>query len=55
MISGEYEINSNKLDDITGTERTMQIELCIVTYEPSKNNAAEFLSELQTLLNKYAI
>lgn len=55
MISGEYEIKSNKLDDITGTERTMQIELCIVTYEASKKNADAFLSDLQALLNKYTI
>lgn len=55
MISGEYEIKENKLDDITYTERTMKIELCIVTYEPSKKDSAAFLDELQTLLNKYAI
>lgn len=56
MISGEYEIKESKLDDITYTERTMKIELCIVTYEPSDSkNSSEFLSELQTLLNKYAI
>jgi hypothetical protein len=55
MISGEYEIKENKLDDITHTERTMKIELCIVTYEPSNKNADTFLNELQTLLNKYAI
>lgn len=55
MISGEYEIKENKLDDITHTERTMKIELCIVTYEPSKKNADVFLNELQVLLNKYAI
>lgn len=55
MISGEYEIIDNNLDDITHTERTMKIELCIVTYEPSKKNADAFLDELQTLLNKYAI
>ena len=55
MISGEYEIKENKLDDITYTERTMKIELCIVTYEQSKKDSAAFLDELQTLLNKYAI
>ena len=55
MISGEYESKENKLDDVTHTERTMKIELCIVTYEPSKKNADAFLDELQTLLNKYAI
>jgi len=55
MISGEYEIKESKLDDITHTERTMKIELCIVTYEPSKKNSDAFLDELQTLLNKYAI
>jgi len=55
MISGEYEIKSNKLDDITGTERTMTLEVHIVTYEPSKKNADAFLSDLQALLNKYAI
>ena len=55
MISGDYEITENKLDDITHTERTMRIELCVVTYESSKNNADAFLDELQKLLNKYAI
>lgn len=55
MMSGEYEIKENKLDDMTQTERTMKIELCIVTYEPSKKNADSFLNELQKLLNKYAI
>ena len=55
MISGEYEIKENDLDKNTHTERAMKIELFIVTYEPSKNNADAFLDELQTLLNKYAI
>ena len=55
MISGEYVIKENQLDNITQTERTMTIELHIVTYEPSKNNADAFLDELQKLLNKYAI
>ena len=55
MISGEYEIKENKLDDITYSERTMRIELFLVTYEPSEKNADAFLEELQTLLNKYAI
>ena len=55
MISGEYEIKENELDNITHTERTMKIELCVVTYEPSKKNADAFLDELQELLNKYAI
>lgn len=55
MISGEYEIKENNLDNITHTERTMKIELCIVTYEPSGKNADAFLDELQKLLNKYAI
>lgn len=55
MISGDYEIKENNLDKNTHTERTMRIELYIVTYEPSKKNADAFLDELQTLLNKYAI
>ena len=55
MISGEYEIKENRLDNITHTERTMTIDLHVVTYEPSKNNADAFLDELQELLNKYAI
>ena len=55
MISGEYEIKENDLDKNTHTERTMRIELYLVTYEPSKNNADAFLDELQNLLNKYAI
>ncbi len=55
MISGEYEITDDKLDNITHTERTMQIELCVVTYEPSENNSDNFLRELQKLLDKYAI
>ena len=55
MISGEYKIKENRLDNITHTERTMTIDLHVVTYEPSKNNADAFLDELQELLNKYAI
>lgn len=55
MISGEYEIKENDLDKNTHTERAMRIELYLVTYEPSKNNADAFLEELQALLNKYAI
>ena len=55
ITSGDYEIMENDLDKNTHTERTMKIELCIVTYEPSEKNADSFLSELQTLLNKYAI
>ena len=55
MISGEYEIKENRLDNNTHTERTMKIELCVVTYEPSNKNADAFLDELQELLNKYAI
>ena len=55
MFSGEIEIKENKLDECTHTERTMKIELCIVTYEPSEKNADAFLQELQNVLNKYAI
>jgi len=55
MISGDYEIKENYLDKNTHTERTMKIELCIVTYEPSEKNAEAFLNELQALLCKYAI
>lgn len=55
MISGDYEIKENDLDKNTHTERTMRIELMLVTYEPSEKNADAFLEELQTLLNKYAI
>jgi hypothetical protein len=55
MISGDYEIKENDLDKNTHTERTMKIELMLVTYEPSEKNADAFLNELQTLLNKYAI
>ena len=52
MISGEYEIKENNLDY---EERTMKIELCIVTAEDTRKNADAFLEELQSLLNKYAI
>lgn len=55
MISGEYQIKEMKRDNITHTECTMEIELCIVTYEPSENNSLKFLDELQALLDKYAI
>lgn len=55
MISGEYEIKEMKIDNITHTERTIKIELCVVTYEPSENNSYKFLTELQELLDKYAI
>lgn len=55
MISGEYQIKKMKTDDITHTECTMEIELCVVTYEPSENTSSKFLDELQALLNKYAI
>lgn len=55
MISGDYEIKENELDKNTHTERTMRVELYLVTYEPSEKNADSFLEELQTLLQKYAI
>ena len=55
MISGDYEIKENSLDNITHTERTMVVELCVVTYELSDENSDAFLDELQKLLNKYAI
>ncbi len=55
MISGDYEIKENNLDKNTHTERTMIVELCVVTYEPSEKNADAFLNELQKLLDKYAI
>lgn len=52
MISGEFEIVRDKCEY---EERTMNIELCIVTDESSGNNSDKFLEELQDLLNKYAI
>ena len=55
MISGEYEIKKNEIDHITYTERTIVLELCIVTYEPSEKNSEKFFAELQELLNRYAI
>ena len=55
MISGEFEIKKNEIDHITHTERTIEIELCVVTYEPSEKNSEKFFEELQELLNKYAI
>ena len=55
MISGEYEIKKNELDNISHTERTIEIELCVVTYEPSEKNSEKFFEELQELLDRYAI
>lgn len=52
MISGEYEIIKDKVDY---EERTMNIELCVVTAEDTEKNSEKFLKELQDLLNKYAI
>jgi hypothetical protein len=55
MISGEYEIKKIELDNITHTERTIVLELCVVTYEPSEKNSSKFFEELKELLDRYAI
>lgn len=52
MISGEYGIIEDKVDY---EERTINIELCVVTAEDTDKNSEKFLEELQELLNKYAI
>ena len=52
MISGEYSINYDKTEY---SERTMEINLVIVTAEDSDKGSLEFLEELKTLLQKYAI
>ena len=55
LKSGEYSIIECKTDDITHTEQTIRIELCVVTYEPSEKNSSKFFEELQELLSRYAI
>ena len=55
MISGEYQIKKNKMDDFTHTECTLEIELCVVTYEQCEYTASKFLDELQALLDKYSV
>ena len=52
MISGEYEITN---DRIKWGERTMEINLVIVTYEDSDRSSDKFFEELEALLQKYAI
>ena len=52
MISGEYEITKDKTE---WSERTMDINLVIVTAEESDRSSDKFLEELEALLQKYAI
>lgn len=52
LISGEYAIVNKKY---SCGELQVDIALRIVTDESCKNNFAEFSSELETLLKKYAI
>ena len=52
MISGEYNINYDKTEY---SERTMELNLVIVTAEESDRSSLEFLKELEALLQKYAI
>lgn len=52
MISGDYNINYDKYDN---GERTMELNLVIVTAEDSENNSENFKLELEALLRKYAI
>lgn len=52
MISGEYNINYDKTEY---SERTMELNLVIVTAEDSDKSSDKFLEELEKLLIKYAI
>ena len=52
MISGDYNINYDKTEY---DERTMEINLVIVTAEDTDKDSTEFLKELEELLKKYAI
>lgn len=53
MISGEYDIKENKIEY---GERTVKLELCIVTDESKDNKSfSRFQEELEELLNRYAI
>ena len=52
MISGDYNINYDKTEY---DERTMEINLVIVTAEDTDKGSTEFLEELERLLKKYAI
>lgn len=52
MISGDYNIDYDKTEC---DERTMKINLVIVTYEGGNKGSTEFLKELEELLQKYAI
>lgn len=52
MISGEYNINYDKTEY---GERTMELNLVIVTAENSDESSDKFLEELEALLRKYAI
>lgn len=64
LISGEYKITEDKLLRIedpftqrvsTYPERTIRIELCVVTDETTDKDGDSFCNELQELLSKYAI
>jgi hypothetical protein len=52
MISGDYNINYDKTEY---EERTMELNLVIVTAEDTDKSSTEFLKELEELLKKYAI
>ena len=55
LISGEYSVKRNEIDHITYTERTIEVELCVVVDDYSEHNSVKFFEELQELLDKYAI
>lgn len=52
MISGDYEIISQKT---VYDEKTVHLELCIVTWEIGDKPFNKFEEELKALLDKYAI
>lgn len=59
LISGQYEITKDqmlRIDGVTYPERTLNIELCVVTDDSNSDKGSEkFLEELQELLSRYAI
>jgi ribonuclease PH len=55
MISGDCEVLENKVNPPAYGERIITVKCHVVVDDYSENNATNFLEELQTLLNKYAI